>query len=79
MSNSKPSAILLHGIPCMRGLYLVSIRMEKMVRSGFAAIRPLRIAHETSNALGIARSEPDLRDRKVSWNACSSARGASEN
>src|SRR6266481_4571072 len=29
MSNSEPSAIVLQGIPCMCGLYTVSIRMKK--------------------------------------------------
>src|ERR1700730_2236109 len=29
MSNSEPSAIVLQGIPCMRGIIQVSIRMEK--------------------------------------------------
>src|SRR5438874_2540790 len=38
MSNSEPSAIVLQGIPCMCGLYKVSIRMQKTVRSRFAAI-----------------------------------------
>src|ERR1700722_726506 len=33
MSNSEPSAIVLHGIACMRGIIHVSIRMEKSVRS----------------------------------------------
>src|ERR1035441_10081254 len=48
MSNSQPSAIVLHGIPCMYGLYKfswitqVSIRMEKTVRSRFAAIHLFR-------------------------------------
>src|SRR5450755_1471599 len=84
MSNSEPSAIVLHGIPCMYGLYKfswiiqVSIRMEKTVRSRFAAIHPFYIAHEVSNWLGIARREPGLRDRKVSQIACSSARGADD-
>src|ERR1039457_5617073 len=46
MSNSEPSAIVLHGIPCMYGLYKfswiiqVSIRMEKTVRSSLAAHLP---------------------------------------
>src|SRR6476646_4571488 len=34
MSNSEPSAIVLQGIPCICGLYKVSIRMEKTVRFG---------------------------------------------
>src|SRR5437868_5664993 len=72
MSNSEPSAIVLQGIPCMCGLYKVSIRMEKTVRSRFAAIHPFYIAHEVSNWLGIARREPGVRDRKVSQIACSS-------
>src|ERR1700738_4798708 len=29
MSNSEPSAIVLQGIPCMCGIYKVSIRMAK--------------------------------------------------
>src|ERR1019366_2889895 len=78
MSNSEPRAIVLHGIPCMCGLYQVSIRMEKTVRSRFAAIHPFYIAHEVSNWLGIARREPGLRDRKVSQIACSSAGGADD-
>jgi hypothetical protein len=52
--------------------------MEKTVRSSFAAIHPFQIAHEVSNSLGIARREADLRDRKVSRIACSSARGADD-
>jgi len=38
MSNSEPSTIVPQGIPCMRGIIHVSIRMEKTVRSRFAAI-----------------------------------------
>jgi len=38
MSNSDPSAIVLHCIRGMRGIIHVSIRMEKTVRSRFAAI-----------------------------------------
>ena len=30
MSNSEPSAMVLQGIACMRGLYKVAIRMEKV-------------------------------------------------
>ena len=78
MSNSEPSAIVLQGIPCIRGIIQVSIRMVKTVRSSFAAIHPFQIAHEVSNWLGIARREPGLRDRKVSQIACSSARGAND-
>src|SRR5450755_836084 len=39
MSNSEPSAIVLQGMPCIGGLYISfdSIRMEKTVRSRFAA------------------------------------------
>src|ERR1022692_4857177 len=40
MSNSEPSAIVRHGIPCMCGLYQVSMRMEKTVRSRFAQGSP---------------------------------------
>ena len=46
MSNSEPSAIVVQCIACMRGLYKfsriiqVSIRMQKTVRSRFAAIHP---------------------------------------
>src|SRR5258706_249327 len=46
MSNSEPSAIVVQRIACMRGLYKfsriiqVSIRMEKTIRSRFAAIHP---------------------------------------
>ncbi len=53
MSNSEPNAIVLHGIPCIGGLYKL-IRMKKTVRSRFAAIHPFQIAHEVSNWLGIA-------------------------
>src|ERR1017187_4913985 len=76
ISNSEPSPIVLPVIPCMCRLY--AIRMEKTVRSRFAAIHPFQIAHEVSNWLGIARREPGLRDRKVSQIACSSARGADD-
>ena len=38
MSNSEPSAIVLQGIPCMRGLY--AIRKEKTVSLKVAAIHP---------------------------------------
>ena len=40
MSNSEPSAAVLQGIPCIGGLYKVSIRMEITVCSRFAAIHP---------------------------------------
>jgi hypothetical protein len=63
MSNSEPSAIVLHGMPCMGGIIQVSIRMEKTVRSRFAAIHPFQIAHEVSNWLGIARREPGRYER----------------
>src|SRR5271163_2642067 len=36
-SNSEPSTIVLHGIPCMRGIIQVSIRMKKLVRSSLFA------------------------------------------
>jgi hypothetical protein len=77
MSNSEPSAIVLQAFPCMCGLYIISIRMEKTIRSRFAAIHPFQIAHEVSNWLGIARREPGLRDRKVSQIARSSNYSAS--
>jgi hypothetical protein len=76
MSNNEPSAIVLHGIACIGGLY---IRFDSNGENGsfkVAAIHPFWIAKEVSNWLGIARSEPGLRDRKVSQIACSSARGA---
>lgn len=60
MSNSEPSAIVLQVIPCMRGIIQVSIRMEKTVRSRFAAIHPFKIAHVVSNWLGIVRRELGL-------------------
>src|SRR4030088_2557164 len=70
MSNSEPSAIVLHGIPCIGGLYT---RFDSngesgplTVRSPCAAIHPFWIAHEVSNCLAIARREPGLRDCKVS-------------
>jgi len=40
ISNSEPSAILLQGNARMREIYQISIRMEKKIRSGFAAIHP---------------------------------------
>src|SRR5437879_4739842 len=47
MSSSEPSAIVLQGIPCMRGIIQVSIRMEKTVCPRFVAIHPFSIAHRT--------------------------------
>jgi hypothetical protein len=38
MSNSEPSAIVLHRIACIGGLYIISIRIEKTDGSRFAAI-----------------------------------------
>ncbi len=74
MSNSEPSAIVLHGMPCIGGLYISfdsnGENGSLVVRSGFAAIHPFQVAHEVSNWLGIARREPGLRDRKVSQIAC---------
>jgi hypothetical protein len=62
MSNSDPSAIVLHGIRCIGGLYIGSIRMEKSVRAGFAAIQPFQIAGEASNWLGIPIENHDGRN-----------------
>jgi hypothetical protein len=46
MSNSEPSAIVLHGIPCIGGLYISFDSNGEIgsvvVRSGFAAIHPFR-------------------------------------
>ncbi len=54
MSNSEPSAIVLHGDSLHVWIIQVSIRMEQTVCSRFAAIHPFWIAHEVSNWLGIA-------------------------
>src|SRR5882724_11737750 len=39
ISNSEPNAIVLQGIPCMRGIIQVSIRMEKTFRSSISRSR----------------------------------------
>src|SRR5271155_1508773 len=56
----------------------ISIRMEKTLRSRFAAIHPFQIAHEVSNWLGISRREPGLGIAKCPGLRCSSARGADD-
>ena len=68
MSNSEPSAIVLQGIPCMCGLYKVSIRMEKTVRSRFAAIhtKPAQIG----TATGTQSSVRSCRTCVVRRQAC---------
>ncbi len=65
MSNSDPSTIVLQGIPGMGGIIQVSIRMEKTVRSSFAAIHtkarsqvPLRVPdlqYDLAGFVGCAR------------------------
>ena len=86
MSNSEPSAIVLHGIPCIGGLYT---RFDSngengslVVRSGFAAnVRRDSPFLDRARGLELAwhrRREPGLRDRKESQIACSSAQGADD-
>src|SRR5208283_5433632 len=78
MSNSEPSAIVLEGIPSIWVLYTFRFEWRRRFAQRFAAIHPFQVVHEVSNWLGIARGEPDLRDRKVSQIAYSSARGADD-
>src|ERR1700730_4428082 len=65
-SNSEPSAIVLHRIPCMRGLYIDSNGENK---GEWGEPR----AHEVSNWLSIAPYRTRLAGSQI---ACSSARGA---
>jgi len=63
MSNSEPSTIVLHGIPCIGGLYISFDSKGEIgslidLQSRFAAIDPFQITHEVSNWLGIARRLP---------------------
>jgi len=63
MSNSEPSAIVLHGIPCIGGLYISFDSKGEIgslidLQSRFAAIYPFQIAHEISNWVRIARRVP---------------------
>src|ERR1700688_5139697 len=62
MSNSDPSAIVLHGIPCIGGLYTSfdsnGENGSLVVRSGFAPIHPFQIAHEVSNWVGRPHKSP---------------------
>src|SRR3981081_3410011 len=70
MSNSDPSAIVLHGVPCIGGLYISfnsngeigSLKLRRDVRPEVSRDSPLRITREVSNRLGIAPGEPGLRD-----------------
>ena len=60
MSSSEPSAIVLQGIPCMRGI-INRFGWGKGFAQGFAAMHPFQIAHEVSNWLGVALEHSDPR------------------
>src|ERR1700676_5046606 len=79
MSNSEPSAIVLHGIPCIGGLYIsFDFEWRKRFAQGSPRFTLSRSRMRSRTGLASPVENQGSRDRKGSQLACSSARGADD-